>query len=339
MLQARQAQILRLIIDDYIASANPVGSATIVRRHGLGVSSATVRHAMAELEEQGYINHPHTSAGRIPSDKGYRYYVETLMEEEDVDVTTRVTVQHQFHQVTTDLEEWVQLAASVLSRLTGTAALVSRPRSPQVRLRRLELVMLQEFLALMVMVLQESRLKRQLVSFEEPVTQEGLDQIAQRMNASLAGRSLAEVGNLLPPPAGPEQQVWRAATRVLQSLEEEAREDVYVDGLRQLLRQPEFSRGERGHEVLELLADPRVLGEILPRLLAGEGVRVLIGAENEEETMRECSLILTRYGGAEVPGGLLGLLGPTRLPYERAIPTVRFMGEVMESLLAEIYHA
>lgn len=337
MLEARQAQILRLIIDDYIASANPVGSATIVRRHGLGVSSATVRHEMAELEEQGYISHPHTSAGRIPSDKGYRYYVEALMEETEVDSTTRVTVQHQFLQVATDLEEWVQLAASVLSRLAGNAAIVSMPRSRQVRLRRLELVMLQEFLALLVMVLHESRLKRQLVTFDEPVTQEALDQIAQRMNASLAGRSLADVANLLPPPAGPEQQVWRAATRVLQSLEEQASEEVYVDGLRQLLRQPEFARGERGHQVVELLAEPRALGELLPRLLAGEGIRVVIGAENEEETMRECSLILTRYGGAEVPSGLLGLVGPTRLPYERAIPTVRFMGQVMESLLAEIY--
>ncbi|MFQ5879562.1 MAG: HrcA family transcriptional regulator, partial [Dehalococcoidia bacterium] len=154
-LTERKAQILRLIVSEYIGGATPVGSEAVARHSSLGLSPATVRNEMAALEAEGYITHPHTSAGRIPSDTGYRYYVEALMEEEELSAEQKRTMRHQFHQAARELQAWMQLSATVVARLVDNVALVAPPRAARTSLRWLDLVHIHDFLALLVMVLRE----------------------------------------------------------------------------------------------------------------------------------------------------------------------------------------
>jgi len=194
MLTERRASLLSFIIQDYVDTALPVGSEYVVRRHRMPFSSATVRLEMARLEEDGYITHPHTSAGRIPSDKGYRYYVEALMEEEKLAWEQQETIRHQFHQAERALEEWFQLAAAVLAQAVRNFAVVTSPRSKEARLRHLQLVALQEFSALCVVVLQEARLHQQVVTLKQAADQETLSGVAARLNARYGGLTLSDLG-------------------------------------------------------------------------------------------------------------------------------------------------
>src|SRR6478672_11994000 len=182
MLTERRAQLLSLIIREYVDSAQPVGSDAIVRRFELPFSSATIRNEMARLEEEGYVSHPHTSAGRVPSDKGYRYYVEALMQERDLPNEVKQTIRHQFHQAGREEDEWVHLAAAVLARAVENAAVVTLPRTPESRLKRLELVGIQDNAALLVLVLYHARVKQQVMLFPEPVEQDELTAISNRLN-------------------------------------------------------------------------------------------------------------------------------------------------------------
>ena len=170
-LTERRAAILRLIIADYVQTAQPVGSEALVQRHKLELSSATIRNEMARLEEEGYIQHPHTSAGRVPSDRGYRYFVETLTGEPDLPNDEKLRILHQFHQSTSEMAEWLQLAASVLSHSVRNLAVVTAPHAGQTRLKHLELVALHDHTALLVLVTDAVKVRQQVVSFSRPVSQ------------------------------------------------------------------------------------------------------------------------------------------------------------------------
>src|SRR5437867_715252 len=187
MLSERRENLLNLIVEEYVESAVPVGSKSIVEKHRFPYSSATVRLEMARLEDEGFIGQPHTSAGRVPSDKGYRYYVESLMAEEQLAADEREMIRHQFHQAERDLEEWFQLAAAVLAHSVRNFAVVTSPRSRETRLRHIQLVALQELSALLVVVLQEARIRQQVLNFTQPVDQDVLNAVANRLNAAYGG--------------------------------------------------------------------------------------------------------------------------------------------------------
>ena len=180
-LTPRQQLILGLVIREHVSTAQPVGSKTI-QGYGLGVSSATIRSEMAVLEDLGHLAQPHTSAGRVPTDRGYRYFVERLMRESHLPVTEQRTIRHQFHQVGVDLEQWMRLAASVLARTAQTAAMVTSPRTDQCRLKHLELISIRDTLAMLIMVLEGGIVKQQVLALDEALTQDTLTQIANRLN-------------------------------------------------------------------------------------------------------------------------------------------------------------
>src|SRR3990170_7717375 len=193
MLTERQARVLELVIGEYVETASPVGSQHIQTKFQLDVSSATVRNDMAELEEAGYLSHPHTSSGRVPTDKGYRHYVETLMREEQLPWEAQQTIRHQFHQVERGQEAWVHLAASVLAQAVENAAVVTAPWTSACRLKHLELVSLHDRTALLVLVLDQARLKQQVLLLEEEQTQEELSEVGGRLNRALGGLSAGRV--------------------------------------------------------------------------------------------------------------------------------------------------
>jgi len=338
-LTERQAAILRLVVADYVQTAQPVGSEALVHRHGLNLSSATIRGEMARLEEAGYIHHPHTSAGRVPSDKGYRYFVEALMGEPDLPGEEKLRILHQFHQATSAMAEWLQLAASVLSQSVRNLAVVTAPRAGQTTLRHLELVGLQEHSALLVLVTDAVKVRQQVVSLPAAATQEELTRLAARLGHLWSGRPGDEI-TAEPPPGetpGNEAVVARVVAEILAEEDAMAFAEARVEGLRNVLAQPEFARSEKLLDLVEAM-DERNLPKAIPvGSVDGTDVTVIIGRENSSDSMQECSVVLTGYGTPDGHKGAIAVLGPTRMHYPRAIATVRYMSNVMTGLLERIY--
>lgn len=347
MLTERQSSILELVIRDYVDSAVPVASKALHQRYGLSVSSATIRNEFAELEEQGYLQQPHTSAGRVPTEKGYRYFVETLMREEELSWQAQQTIRHQFHQIEGGSESWVHLASSVLARAVQNAAVVTAPRSEASRMKHIELVSLQETTALLVLVLDQARLKQQMLTLNESCTQDELSVMASRLNELFAGSSRREIAAKEATLAQADLPVRQAGRQVIDTVQEVMRavdeggfDEAHLEGLRLVLSQPEFSSSERALALLELL-DAHTLTRAIPfRALAGPGVTVVIGAENVRlapagDAMRECSVVVGSYGAPGIATGALAVLGPMRMHYSRTISTVRYLSSVMSELLAK----
>jgi heat-inducible transcriptional repressor len=336
-LPERRAAILRLIIADYVQTAQPVGSEALVARHRIELSSATIRNEMARLEEEGFITHPHTSAGRVPSDKGYRYFVESLIGEPDLANEEKLRILHQFHQATTAMAEWLHLAATVLSQSVQNLAVVTAPRAGSTTLKHLELVALHDRTGLLVLVTDAVKVRQQVLAFAEPVTQAELTWIAHRLSQAWAGYGSEQVEHEAADLAGAEATVAHVVAEILADEDATAFAEAHVEGLRNVLTQPEFSRSEKLMDLVEAI-DERNLPKAIPAgSVADEGVTVIIGAENPNDQMRECSIVITTYGTPDGHKGALAVLGPTRMHYPRAIATVRYMGGVMSELLARLY--
>jgi len=336
MLTRRRDRILSIIIGEYISRGVPVSS-DVVAKKGLGVSPATIRNEMIELEEEGYLVQPHTSAGRIPTDKGYRHYIESLMSYVRLSRDEQFLIRHQFHQVERAVEEWTRLAAAILSGIVHNVALVTLPKPVEARFKHLELVSLQEFLVLLVLVLKEATLRQQMLNLEENISQEELSVSARKLTAAYAGLTASEIADKDLKLSPVEEQVMKIVSDLMRDEEGEEYEEPYIDGLRHMLRQPEFASSDKIAAIMEMLEQKSLLKSFLPRVLTGEGVRVVIGRENKENVMRDCSMILTKYGIPGEVGGAIGVMGPTRMEYQRAIPTVSFLSTVMSELVSELY--
>ncbi|GIV97300.1 MAG: heat-inducible transcription repressor HrcA [Herpetosiphonaceae bacterium] len=344
-LTERRKQLLKLIIQEYIDTATPVASEVLVRKYGLPVSSATVRNEMAVLEELGLLTHLHTSAGRIPTDAGYRYFVENLMDRSPLSPQEQRTIRHQFYQVRSELDQWIHLAAAVLARHAQAAALVTPPRAYEARYKHLELIAIHETTVLLVLVFQDGTIKQQTLTLNESHDQEVLSRSAGRINQLCSGRRVGEIEQLLsaegssiePPLSSIERLALEQIVRAMHQIEEQANEQIHHDGLLEILSQPEFSQVERVRQVLEILEHGRGLGPLIPQALASDGIQVVIGGEHGRDEMREYSVILSRYGVDGSVVGVLGVLGPRRMPYPRSISTVRYISNVMTNLLGELY--
>lgn len=335
-LTQRREAILKIIVSEYITTAVPVASETIFRNYPLGVSPATIRNDMAYLEDEGYVIRPHTSSGSVPLDKGYRHYVESLTKEAELPLEEQYRIKKLFQEVEEEFERWLKLAATVAARLVRNAALVTFPKSTQCRFRHLELVASQEFAAIMVLMLSEAIIKRQLLSFGEPVTQERLTTMADKLNAAYLGLTspeiLAKELELTPE----EEQVAKVVIDIMTAEDELEYEEPYLDGLRLMLGQPEFAHKDRMLSIMELMETKEWLSSALAHQSSDAGVQVLIGEENRNETLRELSLVFSRYGIPGRVGGTIGVIGPTRMDYRRAISTVDYISGVLSGLLVGV---
>lgn len=332
MLSPRKEYILKVVVAEHVATAQPVGSASVAKRREIGVSSATVRNEMAEMERDGYLTHTHTSGGRLPQERGYRYFVDCLMNEVEPNPTVRGEILEQFRQLEGDVERWSRMAAGLLARLAGVAALATAPESQTAQLLRLELVLWHDLLALLVLVLQEAQLKHQVIPLPQPVSQDELTAISNKLSQMLTRKSSGEVRNLAANLNPMESYVANAAARMMDGTVQGRREPLW-EGIANILRQPEFSDTRRAGEVLETLEEPEAWQSLIHQVLYSNGVQVLIGEESQHEGLRGCSLILSRYGSPERGGGVVGILGPTRLQYDRAVGAVRYMAEVLNQLV------
>jgi len=338
MLTERRQRLLQIIVDEYVTSAQPVGSSALVEKYRLPYSAATVRSEMGRLEDEGYIAQPHTSAGRVPTDTGYRYYVEALMHEETPSEELQQTIRHQFHQAARELEEWARLAAAILAGRLNNAAVVTTPHSPEPRLRWIEIVGVHDYLALLVVVLQEARVLQQTLALEQPLTQDDLTTIARRLNGLFDGKTAAQIRSQSLPAIPVEAAIAEAAAALLDTADAQGIEPSFMEGLRELLRQPEFGQGERILGILELLEDRNLSRAIPLPVVKGGGVTIVIGGEHPIDAMRVCSVITTDYTGPAGLRGSLSVVGPTRMHYPRTVSMVRYMSTLMEELLG-VYFA
>ncbi len=336
-LAKRRETILKIIVSEYIATAIPVASDTVFRSYDLGVSPATIRNDMAYLEEEGYITRPHTSAGTIPLDKGYRYYVESLTKYVKLPQGEQRRIRSMFHGVEDEFEEWMKLAAAIVARFVRNAALVTFPKSEQSRFRHLELVIIHEFLALLILVLSDTMLKRQLLSFNEPVTQEQLTSLANKLSTAYSGLTISEITAKKLPLPSLEDQIAGTVVNMMSVEDKLDYEEPYLDGLRLMLSQPEFVGKDRMLSLMELMEAKGWLGSLLSQQADEEGVQVLIGEENQDKALRDLSLVFSRYG---VPGSVSGavlVVGPTRMDYRRAISSVGYVSDVLSDLMSGVY--
>ena len=346
-LSLRQQVILRALVEEYVRTAEPVASKQLSdllsQIYSVGYGAATVRNEMAVLEEAGLIYQPHISAGRTPTDLGYRYFVERLMSESQLSLEEQRLIRHQFFQVQHQLDEWVRLTASVLAQALQSAAIVTSPRNTQAELKHFELLALSDALAFLVLVLDDGTVRQERLLLDTPATQEELSRIAARFNARfhaatahvVARRAEQESDDLSPN----ERIVIESLVRLLSQFDLLSPDALYHDGIVQLLRRDEFTHAapERFREVVEVLERSRFLPALAPQVMESDGVQVIIGAENGSAALKDMSVIVSRYGVEGQVGGLLGIVGPRRMQYGRAIAVVRYLTQMLNDLLADLY--
>ena len=335
-LTARQEHILAFVVKEYVENVQPVGSETL-RRRGLGVSSATIRNELAALEDAGYLMHPHTSAGRIPTEKGYRYFVESLMDDFELPPVEQRMISHQFHQVTLDIDQWMRLSAAVLAHASHSAALVTAPQSTRCRFKHVQLVVISEQVALLVLVLQEGAIKQQMLSLAEPVAQEELTRASNRLNDHFAGLNFDQIHSTVLPLSAFESGVVKVVTDLMRQIDLRSSHDVYRDGIMDILRQPEFSAIGRMQALLEMLEQRTTLETMLSELAPERGVQVVIGGESQYDVMSDYSMVLSRYGLPGEASGIVGVLGPVRMHYPRTIGVVRYVASLLDDLMGQMY--
>jgi heat-inducible transcriptional repressor len=338
-LSERQKLILTLVVRDYIDTAQPVGSRRIVDFYSLNVSSATVRNEMMALTEMGYLRQPHTSAGRVPTEEGYRFFVSQIMGHTELPAPTKRTIVHQFYQAGMDIDRWMRLAASVLAHQSQAASIITAPRSERVLFKHVELIGTRGRQVLMVLVLAGGDVRQQVLALAEPVTQAQLSSAAQKLNDLCQGKDAEGILSLTVHLGVLEQDIIRLILDDMRSYSGARAGEVYRDGLTHVLSEPEFAETEAARNALRLLEERPLLEDLIERtVLSSEmgGVQVLVGGEGAWEELRDCSVVISRYGVPGLATGTLGVLGPIRMAYGRSISTVRFVAGLLSDMVVEV---
>ncbi len=339
-LSERQKTILMLVMRDYIDLAQPVGSQHLVERYHLDMSSATVRNEMVALTELGYLRQPHTSAGRVPSEDGYRYFVSQMMPQAELPETVQHTISHQFYQARAEIDQWMTLTASVLARQSQAVSIVTAPHAKRSRFKHVELISTQGRQVLMVLVTLGGEVSQQVLTLAEPVTQERLSDVANRLNQSLQGLAVEDITALLARADVLEADIATLIVQDIQATDSSVSGELYYDGLTNVLAEPEFNASDEARRALHLFEERNLLQELLARTVMDSGVggvQVLIGGESVWEELRQCSMVLARYGVPGLVTGALGVLGPMRMSYTRTIPTVRFVAGLLSDLVNDTF--
>lgn len=337
-LTERQRLILTLVIHEHARTAAPVGSKNLVDNYRLDFSSATVRNEMAALTDMGYLRQPHTSAGREPTEEAYRYFVRNLLHQTELPDATRSMISHQFYQSRQDVEQWMRLAASILANNSRSASLVTAPHPEQIRLKHIELISTRGRQVLMVLVMFGGEIHQRILTLDEPVNQEQLSETSRRISDLVQGKDVATIHAMQNTQTGLEFDVLRWILREIEQIDSLAAGEVYLDGLTNVLEEPEFSQSIEARRAIHMLEERSQIQELLNLALAADsvgGVQVLIGGEGSWDELRQCAIVLSRYGMPGLVTGMLGVVGPMRMPYGRTISTVRFLSGLLSDLVAE----
>lgn len=324
-IDARKQQILKAVVADYTRTGIPVGSQALAL-HLATWSSATIRNELATLSEIGYLIQPHTSAGRVPSDLGYRYYVDFLMEEEVVPAAIRRQLEPFFATVPSTVEGILEVAATALAVVTDAVSLVTAPGAVAARVKHLDLVSLDPRQVLLVLVLEGNVVRQHGISLSAEADQATLSGLAQSLNVELQGLDARAIGALTSP-AGTRgalrREVLADIVTFMKSVDEQQDTLILHDGVRNLLHQPEFGDVDLLRHVIEVVEEQRMLAALIAQVDRDSGVQIMIGRENNLAELSRCSLVLTTYRAGSQRRGTIGILGSTRMPYAHVAPRVR----------------
>ncbi len=330
MLTERQERILDLVVHNYIANGQPVGSKTLVATNKLGISSATVRSELAALSTLNYLMQMHTSAGRVPTELGYRYFVQKLLKTFHLPQKEQQAIRHQFHQTRLDLSQWMRLAAATLAHVSHSASFVTAPRVRTNKFKHIQLISTQGRMALMIFVLFGGEVNQQMLMLAEPLPQPQLSATAERLNVMFENGSANDITARLSPLNILEREVAELVIEVLRHADEYHIRDIHRDGLVNLLEDADTRSAVRVLEERALLAD------VISEAETSNGVHVVIGGNGRWQELKKCTIILSRYGVAE-QSGTVAVIGSTRMPYGRNVAAVQYISNLMSGFLREFY--
>lgn len=334
MLSDRQKLILSMIVEDYVRSAEPVGSRALSKRDEIQLSAATIRNEMSDLEDLGYLDQPHTSAGRIPSQKGYRFYVDNLLSRREIDKSTLSALREMYVEKMTEVERVFHQTAILLSQLTQYTAIALGPQVYQEKIKSIQLVPLHERAAVAILVTDTGQVQSRQVQWVEDISTGDMTQLVNLLNARLQGvpvanlrsRSYREIANEL---ANVMEHCENAVAMLdeLHAAVEGPEERLYVGGTNNMLAQPEFRDVDKVRPVLALLEQAQSARKLLT--IRGKGIQVRIGLENGEGPLQDCTVISTSLHLNGEPFGSLGVLGPTRMDYGRVMQILEYAGRTL----------
>ncbi len=339
-LNEREKTILRSIVQQFILTASPVGSRNITKKFNVGVSPATVRNIMSDLEESGFINHPHTSAGRIPTDKGYRYYVDTLMELQKLKNSDKGIIDKSLDQNVLETDEILKIASRLLSRITKQIACVTYPTLDNGILERIQLVSLSSTRLLVVVSIKSGLVKTMTLEFESEVENDKLQKVEALLNERLNGLTFQEIRKTfkdrLADIGDNEKPIIRLFIDSVDRIFKDQKKDdkIVITGATNIIQQPEFEDPEKFQSVIELIEDKDIIIHIMDRKKIDNTNNVLIsiGSENEEEKLNEYSLITKEYSFGET-SGTVGIIGPKRMEYSKVVAIVSYLGDMLSEVL------
>ncbi len=337
MLNDRRRRVLRALVEEYISSATPVGSKTLVSHYDLGCSPATVRTELSILEETGYVLQPHVSAGRMPTDTGYRSFVDDLLERGGAQPADEIDTAGMHHAA--EVDDLMRETSVVLTRLTDCLAVTVAPSVTTARVKRIDLLSMSPRRALFVLITESGQVVNRSIELAVETQPERLSRIEQALNAALLGKRAREIRPLRNALTigdtrddSSDGLVARVVDEILDALEEADRDRLFHVGVPALLAQPEFHDAEVARPLIEFLEDGLAVLEALSDVLSQRGVVIRIGHENRRAELGNVSLVATNYGSGS-SDGVVGVIGPTRMDYNRAISAVKTVADGLEEVL------
>ncbi len=340
-LTARDREILEAIITDYIQTAEPVGSRTVSKKYYIGLSPATIRNVMADLEEMGFLTQPHTSAGRVPTDRAFRFYVDSILAVRKLSLIDRDRIEIGLQEESKDINETMKRASSLLSLLSKQTGVVLAPRFGSNIFKHIEFIKLREKTILVIIVCKAGEVQNKLIESDENMSQDELDKYSRYLTEIMGGLSLVEARRKILEELKKEKVLfdklmYRALELSQKALADEGEGDLYIEGKTNILQSPEFADLEKMRNLLQAFEEKTKIVRLLDKALFAHGIQIFIGAENEFSEMKDCSVIAAPYCRENFTLGTLGVIGPTRMDYSSIIPivdyTARIVGKILENI-------
>ncbi|MSM39498.1 MAG: heat-inducible transcription repressor HrcA [Geobacter sp.] len=336
-LNERSKQILEAIIEDYIITAEPVGSRTITRRHPFALSPATVRNVMSDLEEMGFLASPHTSAGRVPTDKAYRFYVDSLLAVRQVSRSERDEIRRRCRINGRDIGSVLRDTSKMLSYISHYMGVVVAPRFTAAVLRQIEFVQLSGRRILVILVAQSGTVQNKIIESDEDISADDLNRMTNYLNGLLQGLTIAQIKSRIVEEMENEKtrydRLMAKALELSQQTVGDADSEIFLEGRVNIMDVPEFADIGRMKEIFRAFEEKNQLVNLLNRCMDADGINIFIGSESRVSQMSDISLITSTYRTGRNSIGVLGVIGPTRMGYAKVIPIVDYTARLVSRLL------
>ena len=340
-LNERDRRVLQAVIMDYIQTAQPVGSRIVSKKYKIGLSPATIRNVMADLEEMGFLTQPHTSAGRVPTDRAFRFYVDSILEMRKLTRLERDRIENSLQDENPDLDEIMKRASSLLSLLSRQTGVVLAPRFASNLFKHIEFIRMRERKILVIIVSQTGQVQNKVIESDEEMSQDELNRFSNYLNEFMSGLSLAQAKRKIMEEMKKEkvlfdELMYRALQLSQKALEDEEEGSLYIEGKTNIIQSPEFADLDKMRVLLLAFEEKTKIVKLLDKALLAHGIQIFIGAENEFHEMINCSLVAAPYTRENFTLGTLGVIGPTRMDYSKIIPVVDYTAQILGKILEKL---